>query len=465
MSTLYYHEKRDRAKWAVVAITLLLIIAVIVTGVLSDWFTNFNKYCVFGHDYGEIGICTRCGKVKPIENEPEQQPQFNAVAYASENLLAESAPINKKTPSSITEYENGFPDGNAKYPLTYDANLNKLFRINGNEPKKETILASGETKLVFGVSENPEDSYHSYSVYYRRQGTTRWMPFRIQVDSPRTVNNTSGYFGVYDVFLMKDDILSDKNYTLFTYSDWFTVYFGVGEELPSAPIKTGYTFTGWYTDEACTQLYTEDIVVGDITLYAGFRANTYTINFMANNGNGTMTEMQCTYGVEYTLPTCTLERLGYKFLGWSIQNDDRIDLTDKQTFSNLSDVDNAVIELYAVWELNEVTVSFEWDDNVLEQSCIVGQAVELPEEPSKTGYVFVGWQYDDGTMYDGQAITEDTTLTAKFEIIQCVVTFIVDGEVYCVYVCDYGTKLSEALRKSNVNTALYETEDEYSRNF
>lgn len=470
MSRLYYHEKKDRAKWAIVTLTLLLIIAVIVTGVLSDWFTNFNKYCVFGHDYADDGKCSRCGKVKPIENEPEQeQPQLNAVAYASKNLLADSAPINKNTPSSIIEYQSGLPDGNAKYPFVYDSNLNNILRINGNEPKKETILVASDTKMVLGVSENPEDGFYYYTVYKRRD-KTKWTNMNVSVDSPRTVNNTSSYFGVYDVFLMKGDILSEKNYTLYTYSDWFTVYYGIGEELPPEPVKQGYTFTGWYTDEACTQLYTEDIVVGDITLYAGFRANTYTLNFISGGDYGNMQEMQCTYGVEYTLPTCTLECPSYRFVGWCIDNDDTatqtVDLTDGQKFSNLSDSDNAVIDLFAMWELNEATVSFEWDDaNVLEVGCIIGQAVKLPDEPSKTGYIFIGWQYDDGTMYEGQAITEDTTLTAKFEIIQCVVTFVVDGEVYCVYVCDYGTKLSEALRKSDVNTALYKTEDEYSRNF
>jgi len=59
----------------------------------------------------------------------------------------------------------------------------------------------------------------------------------------------------------------------------------VSKQLPPAPTKTGYTFSGWYTDEACTNKYTASTVTSDITLYAGFTANTYSIKFNANSGS------------------------------------------------------------------------------------------------------------------------------------------------------------------------------------
>ena len=71
MSNLRYHVASDRRKWAFVFIALLLIVAVLVTGILSDWFTNWNKYCLFGHDYDENGICTRCGAEKLDEVKPD----------------------------------------------------------------------------------------------------------------------------------------------------------------------------------------------------------------------------------------------------------------------------------------------------------------------------------------------------------------------------------------------------------
>lgn len=46
-----------------------------------------------------------------------------------------------------------------------------------------------------------------------------------------------------------------------------------GEVLPeqSSPTREGYTFTGWYTDRACTNPWNmEDGVTGSMTLYAGW---------------------------------------------------------------------------------------------------------------------------------------------------------------------------------------------------
>lgn len=67
MSRLSYHEKSDKRKWIAVSLILVLIIAAIVSGVCTDWYTEKNKFCLFGHDYGEDNKCIRCGKDKPIE--------------------------------------------------------------------------------------------------------------------------------------------------------------------------------------------------------------------------------------------------------------------------------------------------------------------------------------------------------------------------------------------------------------
>ena len=43
-------------------------------------------------------------------------------------------------------------------------------------------------------------------------------------------------------------------------------------EVPEPPTREGYTFTGWYTDSACFELWdTENRTIeGDLTLYAGW---------------------------------------------------------------------------------------------------------------------------------------------------------------------------------------------------
>ena len=88
--------------------------------------------------------------------------------------------------------------------------------------------------------------------------------------------------------------------------------------LPT-PEKNGYTFEGWYADEALTQLFTETkMPEGGATLYAKWTANKVTVSFHVNGGNelGTADASKTvTYGETYgTLPEPT--RTGFGFAGW-----------------------------------------------------------------------------------------------------------------------------------------------------
>ena len=81
------------------------------------------------------------------------------------------------------------------------------------------------------------------------------------------------------------DLVSTTNHTL--YANWTPSTTGGCDTLPTAT-RTGYTFTGWYSDSATTQK------IGDAgasycpptskTLYAGWKINPYTITVKAGNG-------------------------------------------------------------------------------------------------------------------------------------------------------------------------------------
>ena len=93
------------------------------------------------------------------------------------------------------------------------------------------------------------------------------------------------------------------------------VYSGDKIYKPRDPEKTGHTFAGWYRDSAFTTPYdfsTE--VTGNMTLYANWTANKYTITFDANGGTLSYTTMTVTYGTRVKLPTPT--RPGYTFDCW-----------------------------------------------------------------------------------------------------------------------------------------------------
>ncbi len=65
-----------------------------------------------------------------------------------------------------------------------------------------------------------------------------------------------------------------------------TVPYGENATKPAAPTKTGYTFAGWYKDEAYTTQwdFDNDVVTQDITLYAKWTIITYTITASAGPG-------------------------------------------------------------------------------------------------------------------------------------------------------------------------------------
>lgn len=138
----------------------------------------------------------------------------------------------------------------------------------------------------------------------------------------------------------------------------------------SAP--SGYTFIEWNTSPAGdgTSYQPGDTVypTGDMTLYAIWRLNSYTIAFDTNGGTGSFTELTKGYDQDLTLHTAVPTREGYEFLGWCAS---RFGVGTRYpaggTFSG-----NASVTLYAIWgaELNlsitngTMTYQLEGEDKV-----------------------------------------------------------------------------------------------------
>ncbi len=90
--------------------------------------------------------------------------------------------------------------------------------------------------------------------------------------------------------------------------------------LPTTPIKTGHTFTNWNTkpDGTGTEFTTATTVSEDITIYAIYSLNKFTVKYTAGqNGsiNGSATQI-IGYGSNGTAVTAA-PATGYKFTGWS----------------------------------------------------------------------------------------------------------------------------------------------------
>lgn len=152
----------------------------------------------------------------------------------------------------------------------------------------------------------------------------------------------------------------------------------------------------------------------------------YTVTFNAYGGFPTPDEQHVKSGEKAVLPVePTLK--GYTFAFWYLGEDEQN--------ATAYDFDTPVTEnitLTAKWNINKYTVTFNsyGGSKVDPQVVEYGLYAQEPEEPTLKGFTFAYWYLDDENEaydFDTTPITEDITLTAKWEINKFKVTFDTDG--------------------------------------
>lgn len=125
----------------------------------------------------------------------------------------------------------------------------------------------------------------------------------------------------------------------------------------------------------------------------------YTVVYDANGGSGAMDESHFTVGETYELSPNAFYREGYTFLGWSTSSLFlRVKYQDEASVSNLSKRDHDTVKLYAVWQKNTYTISFDangGNGSMNDLLCVYQKRVRLTRNAFKRdGYRFVGWSTD-----------------------------------------------------------------------
>ena len=196
-----------------------------------------------------------------------------------------------------------------------------------------------------------------------------------------------------------------------------TVQYGNQYGTLPTPTRTGYTFAGWYTAKNGGTKVTPTTTMGaaDITLYAHWTVNSYTLTFDGNGGKPTETSRTVAYGSPYgTMPTAT--RTGYTFEGWYTAKSGG----SQVYMSTAMGASNATV--YAHWTANTYTATFDSNGGsaVASQKVQYGSRINRPADPTRTGYTFQGWYTakNGGTRYDfDKAVTGDVTLYARWAVI------------------------------------------------
>ena len=115
----------------------------------------------------------------------------------------------------------------------------------------------------------------------------------------------------------------------------------------SVPVKTGYTFKGWFTAKTGGKLYnTVTSITTSTTFYAQFEANKYVVTWDLGTGQSETTEQ--TYCEKLILPADP-ERKNAEFLGWFTEKDGGTEVTTNTVFK-----ETAATMYYAHWEVTEL---------------------------------------------------------------------------------------------------------------
>ena len=176
--------------------------------------------------------------------------------------------------------------------------------------------------------------------------------------------------------------------------------------------KPGYTFEGFYTSASggtkifdangyCTnegKYWYNNIwqYLGNLKVYAHWKANTYTMSYNANGGSGSMNTDYITYNTNYKTKSNGFSRIGYRFKGWNEAANgtgtdwtSRIGVTWKWTYPR-----NAT--LYAQWDPNQYTINYHGNTNTGGSTASSSHTYDRSKALTsngftKTGYHFVGW--------------------------------------------------------------------------
>ncbi len=208
---------------------------------------------------------------------------------------------------------------------------------------------------------------------------------------------------------------SRNQYKLTVDGNVTNVYYGAAISVSEPAAREGYTFAGWDRDVP------ETMPASDVTLVSQWNENDadYTA-YNAAKAAAEAKQEEANFDKTYTAESrqALADALAKDVSGRKYTQQGEVDAAAKA-------INDAVTAL----ELMTYKATFYVDGaeyKVVEAK--VGEAIAKPEDPSKTGYVFTGWDPEVGTMG-----TEDLTFNAKFsagEVSYTVETYVMglDGQ-------------------------------------
>lgn len=207
---------------------------------------------------------------------------------------------------------------------------------------------------------------------------------------------------VYDVKFYKDSAKSELY-------DTQSVEHGALAKIPTTIIVEDFLFDKW-TYEDGTEFNFQTPIVSELNLVATYKekpVSVYEVKFYAN---GNLIDTQIVEANDTAKEPSVIALEGQKFVGWD--KDIAAPITENTEFN-------------AQFETITFTVKFvDYNQNVLnEQTVNYSESALAPQEPSRVGYEFIGWDKSFDSVF------EDLTITAQYSALSYVAT-LYDGVEY-----------------------------------
>jgi uncharacterized repeat protein (TIGR02543 family) len=163
----------------------------------------------------------------------------------------------------------------------------------------------------------------------------------------------------------------------------------------STPIRVGYSFVGWNTASngagntlAGSSSFT--MPANDVTIFAIWSINTYTLYYNANGGTGTIAAQPGQFGKILPVSTFVPTRPGFTFVGWNTGADSLGD--DAGAGFTLPGSD---VTLYAKWAAINYSISYNGNGGTASQSPqtgTLGETITLRSAAAtRSGFHQNGW--------------------------------------------------------------------------
>ena len=319
------------------------------------------------------------------------------------------------------------------------------------------IVATGSTYQFFNVTKNWNNTFSVTPKSSLSAGET----YSETIYLTNTANQNA-FVAAYQVSVTVTPATATPS---FAENGQYAVEVGESKETKLDNLPTGATVVYTSSDNAIVKVSKNGTITGvsagTATITAAITAENYTdmtatctvkvspqqftIVIDPQNGDEAVTRPdKVSAGDQVAAPTGTYTKDGCAFLGWSLNK-------DATTEEEVWDFDHPVtakadwdqdgtITFYAVYAPVYYTVTFNLDGgqwNGAETQQVQKDAqIQKPVDPTKEGYTFQGWAYayesgDSGDSWDFDNtewyVTGDLTLTAKWEPIDCTVTFNANG--------------------------------------